>query len=95
MTVVTIKEATDLLATELKIDEGYRRTWQANIAMAFKDEWQRSANDGGLPCTPEHVHEIANKAATYFLSLLCSEKDKPFVMLKDLYEKPKQAEAIE
>lgn len=77
----------DSLRNTLIKDEDYRRSWQANIAMAFKDEWQRSADNGGLPCKPEHIHEIANKAATYFLSLLCTGGEgKTFRMLPNLYE---------
>lgn len=82
---ITVPEALDVLRQALE-DEGYRRGWQANIACAFQDEWQRAANDGGLPATPDQIHKISNKAATYFLSLLCtSGEGRTFKMFKDLY----------
>lgn len=71
--LTTVKDAMDVVTKEIRNDSGYRISWQANIAMAFKDEWQRSANNGGLPCTPEQIHEIANKAADNFLNLLCRD----------------------
>lgn len=84
---MSLKEEMDVLTKALIEDEAYRRGWQANIAMAFYDEWQRSVNDGGLPATHDQIHKIANKAATYFLSLLCtSGEGKKFEMLKNLYE---------
>lgn len=82
-----ISEAIETLTKALLEDEEYRRSWQANIAVPFQDEWQRSVNESGLPCTPDHIHEISNKAATYFLSLLCtSGEGKDFKMLKNLFE---------
>ncbi len=70
-TQMTTTEAMSHLREQLKADSDYRHTWQANIAMQFKDEWQRSVDKSGLPCTPDHIHEIANKAADEFLTLLC------------------------
>jgi hypothetical protein len=64
------KDAVDVLCDSLVHDEGYWICWQANIAMAFYDEWNRIANDGGLPCKPEHIHMIANSAANNFLKML-------------------------
>lgn len=64
------KEAIDQLTKALREDPAYWTTWQANIAMAFKDQWQWAVNDGGLPCTPEQISTIANDAATYFLTNL-------------------------
>ena len=69
--LVVLKAKAEKLVEALKTDEDYRRSWSANIAMAFKDEWQRAADDGGLPATPDKIHVIANKAAEYFLWLLC------------------------
>lgn len=68
-----ISEAIKVLTESLKKDEGYFYSWKANIAMAFKDEWSRQASASGLPCTPEHIHEIANKSANNFLKQLCKE----------------------
>jgi len=59
-----LKNAVEVLREALKTDEGYRIGWQANIAMAFKDEYYRSKNK-------EEIHEIANKASDNFLQLLC------------------------
>ena len=61
-----------------KTEGSYYYSWQANIAMAFKDEWdreqfQQSQQDG------EAVHRLANQAAKNFLNLLChkSEDEAP------------------
>lgn len=68
---ITTEQAMKKLTSALIADKDYYYSWQANIAMAFKDEWQRASDSGGLPCTPEHIHNIANDAAKYFLDLLC------------------------
>jgi hypothetical protein len=65
-----ISKAIKTLVKELNTDPSYRLTWQANIAMAFKDEWQWEVDKGGLPATPDQIHEIANKAAIHFLGNL-------------------------
>lgn len=66
-----LQEAVKTLIEALKSDEDYRRSWKANIAMAFKDEWrredfQKSEQDF------EAVHILANNSADNFLNLLCS-----------------------
>jgi hypothetical protein len=82
-----LSDCIEALSNTLIKDEAYRRIWQANIAMAFQDEWQRMVETGGLPSKPEHIHEISNKAATYFLSLLATGGEgKTFKMLPNLYE---------
>lgn len=68
---MTTQEAITTLQKALKEDPGYRYSWLANIAMSFKDEWQKSCDNGGLPATPDQIHEIANVAADNFLKLLC------------------------
>ena len=81
-----IAKAMKVITEALRTDEGYRIGWQANIAMAFQDEFNRtieqdkSINDktSSIP-----IHAISNKAAVYFLSLLCSSGNK-FELLKDL-----------
>lgn len=79
-------KAFGILIEALEKDESYRRGWQANIAMAFQDEYGRRINKGKRP-SKKDVYDISNKAAVYFLSLLCtSGKAKKFKMLKDLYE---------
>lgn len=61
-----IPKAIRQLANALE-DESYYISWKANIAMAFYDEYCR--------CDKKYknhadIHEIANKAADYFLKLL-------------------------
>ena len=67
----SVEHAIKIIKNALKIDEDYRDSWKANIAMAFKDEWgregfQQSEQDF------EAVHILANKSADNFLNLLCS-----------------------
>ena len=67
-----LKQAVDVLCKALNKDKSegsYYHSWQANIAMAFKDEYERI-----YPNTVEHskmvVHQIANNAAKNFLDIL-------------------------
>lgn len=60
----SIEEAIKVLVNELRTGEDYRRSWQANIAMAFKDCDDKY--DGG-----ETIDAVANEAADNFLNLLC------------------------
>lgn len=69
--MITTKEAVDHLTKALNQDSSYRYSWQANIAVQFQDAWQRAVDNGGLPHTPKHVHEVSNDAADAFLKLLC------------------------
>jgi len=62
-----LKQAVEVLVKALNEDESYRYSWQSNIAVPFQDAWQRSANNGGLPCTPDQIHKISNDAAINFL----------------------------
>lgn len=70
-----LKEAVSVLVEALKTDEGYRIGWQANIAMAFKDEfWRTCTTHKHLDLMDkEALHNIANTAADNFLNLLCKE----------------------
>lgn len=78
---MTLSEAVEAVTEALREDEDYRRSWQANIAMAFQDEYARAQSK-------DLIHEIANRAATYFLSSLCHEGgEQEFKLLKNLYEK--------
>lgn len=61
------KEAMDVVTKALREDPGYYIGWQANIAMAFIDEYKRRL---GMERTTEILHEIANQAAKNFLDLL-------------------------
>lgn len=56
-----LEDAIKVLTEAIKTDTEYRRGWQANIAMAFKDECRKIGN----------LHTEANSAATRFLSHLC------------------------
>ena len=68
-----IQEAIDTLTEALENDPGYRQGWQANIAMAFFDECSR---DGCRKDIYSNLHEISNKAASNFLTLLCNTRKK-------------------
>lgn len=72
-----LSKAVDTLAKNLKNDPRYRYTWQANIAMSFKDEYYRIVTRDGEAPTPENIHKIANDAADKFLTLLCYYIDDP------------------
>jgi hypothetical protein len=60
-----------------KSDGSYFHAWQCNIAMAFKDEFERYARDKEIEGTASNfnVHEIANNAAINFLNTLCRKTD--------------------
>lgn len=61
-----IKKEIDVLRKALK-DPGYYYSWQANIAMAFKDEYSRNKKKYK---NRQDIHEIANNAAKNFLNIL-------------------------
>lgn len=67
--MITTKEAVEKLTQELKKDEGFFISYQANIAMAFKDEYDRCEKKYK---NSHDIHTIANAAAKNFLNLLCS-----------------------
>lgn len=81
-----LKKSVAHLAFELKRDPDYRRSWSANIAMAFKDAYAREARvvNGGLV----DMHTVANQAAEDFLELLCM--DRAYVSIQ-VREKDEQA----
>lgn len=60
------KKLFNMFANQLRRDPEYYYAWQANIAMAFKDEYNE--------CTgyknKEDIHKIANNGAKRFLNLL-------------------------
>lgn len=64
---MALKEAVQRLIKELKEDEQYRYSWQANIAMAFKDQ----AYYDKRTWDKDELHDTANSAAIHFLELLC------------------------
>ena len=70
-----ITQAVRTLSLALKEDPELRMTYQANIAMAFKDEVAQHRR----PITTfsnSDVHEIANKAANAFLNNLTGDNQK-------------------
>lgn len=65
---MNVPEAVTTVCQALITDEGYRIGWQANIAMAFYDEFRNTyGGDAGI----DELGEIANRAAVNFLSRLC------------------------
>jgi hypothetical protein len=60
-----LDKAFNALVAELNSDSDYRRAWQDNIAMAFKDACAIRGIEHDL------LHEAANEGANRFLSLLC------------------------
>lgn len=59
-----------VLIDELNSDADLRRSYHDNIAMAFKDEYNRYTEHSIIPgLTPEQLHEVANNAAKNFLNL--------------------------
>lgn len=69
-----ILKAIDVLIAALKEDKSegsYYYSWQANIAMAFKDEFDSKVNEYSGP----EIHEIANQAAKNFLDMLCRKSN--------------------
>jgi hypothetical protein len=70
----SIEHAMKILINALKTDESYRIGWQANIAMAFKDEYYwNNVNEHGYidPTKTDAIDKIANQASNNFLNLLC------------------------
>lgn len=69
-------EAIEIVCQALREDKDYYRGWQANIAMAFKDEFNNypmsyRAHDGIIVnFNQEFIHKVANDAAHNFLKLL-------------------------
>lgn len=63
---MSLQEAINELTEALESDIDYRRSWSANIAMAFKDEYARRDKT-----VEPNIHQISNTAAEYFLQLLC------------------------
>lgn len=70
-----LKDAVQVLVEALQKNEGYRIGWQANIAMAFKDEFYR-INSKLKDTSDYELHLIANKASNNFLDLLCNDTQK-------------------
>jgi len=69
---VSVEKEMKVVCDAIKNDEGYRITWEANIAMAFKDEWSRYFKDQPTH-NEDYVHIISNNAAKNFIDLLTRE----------------------
>lgn len=69
-----LQKAISKITTELKNDAGYRESWKANIAMAYKDceNWYKQRT-GKKRLNGKDRHIIANDAAEHFLKLLCGD----------------------
>ena len=67
-----IQNAVETLTKAIKNDSELYYGYQANIAMAFKDEYNRNHKKYK---NKEDVHNIANKAAMNFLNMWCNYKD--------------------
>lgn len=71
-----VHHAMNVVCAAIREDEGYRISWQANIAMAFKDSMEQegthSPNPGNhsILVTRAMLHKIANDAADTFLNNL-------------------------
>jgi hypothetical protein len=69
----SVPKAMERIIKELSEDKSegsYYYSWQANVAMAFKDEFQRNYDiDKG------NIHQVANNAARNFLDMLCHKPE--------------------
>lgn len=65
-----ISKAVETLCNALRKDSAFYIAYQANIAMAFKDEWDRRSGEVGRA---DNILEIANEAAKSFLNLLITK----------------------
>lgn len=63
---MSFEEANKIVREEILRDEELFYAYQANIAMAFKDHWERMPHENY-----EDIHNVANEAAKYFLRLWC------------------------
>lgn len=64
---VTLERSIQKLGSELKEDPEYFYAWQANIAMAFFDEYRRNNKKYK---NRDDLLKISNEAAKNFLSLI-------------------------
>lgn len=70
MNQITLTDAFNKICEKIKTDASYRLAWEANIAMAFKDQFHFS----GHQHDKKIVHEVANKAAAAFLDQLIGKE---------------------
>lgn len=73
-----LESAVNTLTESLKSDGDLRQAYIANIAMAFKDTFfQYKSEKGMLIPSGQDIHNISNKAAEYFIQVLCNEIQYP------------------
>jgi len=73
-----LSESIKTLTRALKKDKDYRRSWSANIAMAFNDNLaQYKKKTGKKVLSRADIYIVANNAAEYFLQSLCNEIKYP------------------
>lgn len=82
-----IKEAIEIICKELRTDKGYYDSWQANIAMAFFDEYRKQADACPtiLDTGTLDFHQISNDAAHNFLKLLTMKREDCMTVAEKLY----------
>ena len=71
------KKAIKRVMKELREEEGYYYSWQANIACAFQDacrQYKKKNNKKAL--SNGDIYKISNTAAKEFLNLLIREVNK-------------------
>jgi len=71
----TIPEAITVITDAMNEDKSegsYYYSWQANIAMAFQDEYNRSKEKVDF-LDDLNIHAISNNAAKNFLNMLCAK----------------------
>lgn len=78
--MIPLKDAIETLIQELAKDKregSYYYSWQANIAMAFKDTYkQRFPTHADHTNAMANINEVANNAAKNFLDLLIMDVNK-------------------
>jgi plasmid maintenance system killer protein len=77
--IMSLKKELDVVCKALIVDPGYYYSWQANIAMAFKDEWERQFiyKDSNVESiSSDFIHKVSNQAAKNFLNLLIREVER-------------------
>jgi hypothetical protein len=62
-----VARAMSVVTAAIRDDEGYRQSWQANIAMFVWDAIQRA----GFEDADRKLHAACNEGATEFLKVLC------------------------
>ena len=72
----SVSSAMGVLIEALQSDPGYRLSWQANIAMAFKDEYACNNMPDAESKGSATIHEISNNAADNFLAMLAALRAK-------------------